>query len=68
MAARLETRRQMPALRFHPAGERLRDHLQASGATVTWVSFEGGHEIPLVVWRALKRFLQGTQSAHSITA
>jgi phospholipase/carboxylesterase len=41
------------------AGERLRGLLQAHGAEVTWLPFDGGHEMPLVVWRALKRFVQG---------
>ncbi len=40
------------------AGERLRDAALAGGAAVTWVPFDGGHEIPLVVWRALRRFLR----------
>jgi phospholipase/carboxylesterase len=40
------------------AGERLRDLLQGAGAAVTWLPFDGGHEMPLVVWRALKRFVQ----------
>jgi phospholipase/carboxylesterase len=39
------------------AGEALRDFYRNSGARVTWQPFEGGHEIPLVVWRALRRFL-----------
>lgn len=39
------------------AGESLRDFYRDSGARVTWQPFEGGHEIPLVVWRALRRFL-----------
>lgn len=39
------------------AGEALRDFYRNSGARVTWQAFEGGHEIPLVVWRALRRFL-----------
>lgn len=39
------------------AGEALRDLLAEAGAQVTWVPFEEGHEIPLVVWRALKKFL-----------
>ena len=43
------------------AGERLRDLLQAAGAQVTWLPFEGGHEMPLVVWRALRRFVLGLQ-------
>lgn len=43
-------------LPFH-AGENLRDAALAGGANVTWLPFDGPHEIPLVVWRALKRFL-----------
>jgi phospholipase/carboxylesterase len=40
------------------AGEALRDFHIASGAEVTWVPFEGGHEIPLLVWRRLRAFLK----------
>jgi phospholipase/carboxylesterase len=50
--------RQDPDLSFG-AGEALRDFCRKSGAQVTWQSFDGGHEIPLVVWRALRRFLAG---------
>ena len=39
------------------AGERLRDFLLGSAAQLTWTPFEGGHEIPLVVWRGLRKFL-----------
>jgi phospholipase/carboxylesterase len=39
------------------AGEALRDFHRDSHAQVTWKPFEGGHEIPLVVWRALRQFL-----------
>ena len=39
------------------AGEALRDFHRNSQARVTWQPFDGGHEIPLVVWRALRRFL-----------
>jgi predicted esterase len=39
------------------AGERLRDLLHEAGAAVTWLPFDGGHEMPLVVWRALRRFV-----------
>jgi phospholipase/carboxylesterase len=45
-----------PDLSF-AAGEALRDFHSDSGARVTWQPFDGGHEIPLVVWRALRRFL-----------
>jgi phospholipase/carboxylesterase len=40
------------------AGEALRDFVLAGGAEVSWVPFDGGHEIPLVVWRALRKFLR----------
>ena len=39
------------------AGEALRDAAVAGGAAVTWLPFGGGHEIPLPVWRALRKFL-----------
>jgi phospholipase/carboxylesterase len=39
------------------AGEALRDFLRGAGAEVTWVPFEHGHEIPLVVWRRLRKLL-----------
>jgi phospholipase/carboxylesterase len=52
---------QDPDLSFG-AGERLRDELLKIGAKVTWLPFEGGHEIPFTIWRAIKRqVLQITQ-------
>lgn len=48
--------RQDPDLAFAAAAS-LKDDLKAAGADVTWVPFDGGHEIPLVVWRELRRFL-----------
>lgn len=53
-----------PDLSF-AAGERLRDRVMAGGAKVTWVPFDGGHEIPFTVWRQLKlllRTLSGQQA------
>ena len=41
------------------AGELLRDFAIAGGAQVTWLPFDGGHELPLVVWRALRTLLKG---------
>jgi phospholipase/carboxylesterase len=38
------------------AGEALRDTLIARGADVTWLAHDEGHLIPLVVWRALRRW------------
>lgn len=32
--------------------------LRAAGWDVTWLPFDGGHEIPLVVWRTFKRWLE----------
>lgn len=40
------------------AGEALRDFAIAAGADVTWLPFEGGHELPFVVWRALKKLVR----------
>ena len=39
------------------AGEALRDCLTAAGAAVEWLPFAQGHEIPLVVWRRLRKLL-----------
>jgi phospholipase/carboxylesterase len=39
------------------AGEGLRDFLIGAGAAVEWVPFAQGHEIPLVVWRRLRKLL-----------
>jgi phospholipase/carboxylesterase len=39
------------------AGEALRDCLAGAGAAVDWVPFSEGHEIPLVVWRRLRKLL-----------
>jgi phospholipase/carboxylesterase len=38
-------------------GVALRDFCRDAGAHVTWLSFPEGHVIPLVVWRAIRRFL-----------
>jgi phospholipase/carboxylesterase len=47
------------------AGRALRDCLVAAGAAVTWVEFDQGHEIPLVAWRYLRKFLLATAPADS---
>lgn len=39
------------------AGERLRDFLLQAGADVRWHPFEGGHEMPLSVWRQVRKLL-----------
>ena len=50
------------------AGERLRDALADAGTQVRWVTFDGGHQIPLVVWRQLRRFLHERAAAHGQAA
>ena len=45
------------------AGLRLRGCLEAGGAQVQWLPFEGGHQLPLVVWRALRRFVDEVTQA-----
>ncbi|GAC1308306.1 MAG: esterase [Steroidobacteraceae bacterium] len=42
------------------AGEQLKNFLTDSGAVVTWMPFDGGHEIPFVVWRKFRRFAHET--------
>lgn len=37
------------------AGEELRNFALAGGARVRWLPFDGGHELPFVVWRALRK-------------
>lgn len=44
------------------AGQALRDFVQAGGAQAHWVEFEQGHQIPLVVWRELRRFIRNIAS------
>jgi phospholipase/carboxylesterase len=40
------------------AGEALAEAARAGGAEVSFLAFDGPHEIPLVVWRALRKFLR----------
>ncbi len=42
------------------AGERLRDFFSSGGALVSWLPFDGGHGMPLVVWRELRRLVTRT--------
>ena len=44
------------------AAEGLSKELVAAGAEVTWLPFDGGHEIPLPVLRGLKKFVR----AHAV--
>jgi phospholipase/carboxylesterase len=41
------------------AGVALKDTLGAAGAEITWIPFDQGHEIPLVVWRRFRKFVAG---------
>ncbi len=61
---RREVIRGMPVLVSHgrndadlplATGERLRDFFREGGAQVSWLPFDGGHGIPLPVWRELRR-------------
>lgn len=45
------------------AGEAIRDAALAGGANVTWLPFDGGHGVPMIVWRGLRKFLQGALMA-----
>lgn len=47
------------------AGEQLRSWLREAGANVTWIPFEGGHQIPLTVWRRLRQFLADVLIDHA---
>jgi phospholipase/carboxylesterase len=50
------------------AADAFQKDLAAAGWRVTWRPFDGGHEIPLVVLRALKKFLRETFEAARLTA
>lgn len=41
------------------AGEQLMAFLVSAGASVAWIPFDGGHEVPFKVWRELRKFLRG---------
>ena len=44
------------------AGTALREALTTAGAALTWQPFAQGHEIPLIVWRTLRKFLSSLRS------
>jgi phospholipase/carboxylesterase len=50
-----------PLLSFQ-AAEQLRDEMREAGLANQWISFRGGHEIPMSVLDALGRFLSGLVS------
>ena len=49
------------------AGEALRDFCERAGAIVTWRPLAGGHEIPLLVWRGVRRLLGGLSEFREAT-
>ena len=62
MAARsvlpiLQTHGAQDPLLPHAAAERLRDLLTEAGCSVDWLSFRGGHEIPMAVIDKLTGFI-----------
>jgi phospholipase/carboxylesterase len=63
-----DSRRGLPVFMAHgradrtlpfAAAERFRLKLEAAGVKVTWVPFDGGHEIPATVVIALNTFIEG---------
>ncbi len=65
--ARLPNRHGLPVFQSHGAddpilafsmAQQLRDHIQTAGLPVSWVEFQGGHEIPIQVLEGLSTFLQ----------
>jgi phospholipase/carboxylesterase len=49
------------------AGRSLHDALAAEGADARWATFDGGHEIPLQAWVALRRVVRDVAAAHGAT-
>lgn len=45
------------------AGQALHDWLRDSGACTRWVPFDGGHQIPLPVWREFRKFVRNIAQA-----
>ena len=46
----------------YEAGLALREMFETAGARVTWITFDEGHLIPLVVWRNIRRFFTIVQN------
>lgn len=71
-APRLSSRRGLPVFVSHgrsdddlsfDAAAALAKELETGGLAVTFFPFDGGHEVPLVAWRALKKFLRAVSGA-----
>ncbi len=65
--ARFPNRKDLPVFQSHGTddpilafsmAQQLRDHIQTAGLPVSWVEFQGGHEIPIQVLEGLGTFLQ----------
>ncbi len=65
--SRLPNRKNLPVFQSHGADDpilafsmarQLRDHIQTAGLPVSWVEFQGGHEIPIQVLNGLGTFLK----------
>lgn len=63
---RLPNRQGLPVFQSHGTSDpilifsmaqQLRDHIQTAGLPVSWVEFQGGHEIPIQVLEGLSTFL-----------
>ncbi len=63
---RLPNRQGLPVFQSHGAddpilafsmAQQLRNHIQTAGLPVSWVEFQGGHEIPIQVLNGLSTFL-----------
>ena len=52
-----------PILPFEVA-DRFRSKLEAAGVRVTWVPFDGGHEIPAMVVNELNKFIASLRLAN----
>jgi phospholipase/carboxylesterase len=72
----LSKRRRMPVFVSHGRADpvlsyviadQFRAKLETAGLRVTWVPFEGGHEMPAVVIEALNKFLERLQPASQPT-
>ncbi len=65
--ARFPNRKDLPVFQSHGTddpilafsmAQQLREHIHAAGLPVSWVEFQGGHEIPVRVLEGLGTFLQ----------
>ena len=50
------------------AGRALHDWVAQAGARARWLGFDGGHEMPLPVWRGLRQFLHALRADSPVQA